>query len=134
MNSIVSIYMIFECLFNKSRYSDFLLLCSYKFESQDDLLNHYVSYHNVDKNNWFFQELLQIKDKSVLKRCLRCDEFLVTDKHKVVHNFLIHYEDGKIMAFEKKPLDIFKFPGLTIYFIEFQKHKYFYDFYNSEVC
>lgn len=80
MNSIVSIYMIFECLFNKSRYSDFLLLCSYKFESQDDLLNHYVSYHNVDKNNWFFQELLQIKDKSVVKRCLRCDEFLVTDK------------------------------------------------------
>ena len=50
------------------------LLCSSTFEDQNDWLNHYVTYRNVDENNCFFQKLFQIKDKSVLKRCLRCDE------------------------------------------------------------
>ena len=110
------------------------LLCSFKFKDQKDFLNHYVTYHNVDENNCFFQTSFQIKDKSVLKRCLRCDEFLVTDKHKAVHNFLKHYEDDKTIPFEEKPLDILKLPALTIYSIEFRKHQNFYDFYNSELC
>ena len=110
------------------------LLCSSKFKDQKDLLNHYVTYHNVDKNNWFSQKLFQIKDKSLLKRRLRCDEFSVTDKHNVVHNFLKHYDDGKTIPFEEKPLDILKLPALTIYSIKFRKHQHFYDFYNSELC
>ena len=89
--------------------------------------------HNVDKN-WFFQKLFQIKDKSLLKRCLRCDKFLVTEKQKTVHNFLIHYEHGKIIPFEEKPLDLLKLPSLTIYSIEFKKHQNVFDFYNSELC
>ena len=110
------------------------LLCSSKFKDQKDLLNHYVTYHHVDKNNCFFQKLFQIRNKSVLKHCLRCDEFLVTDKQKAVHNFLKHYEDGQTIPFEKKLLDILKLPTLTIYTIEFRKHKNFYEFYNSELC
>ena len=31
-----------------------LLLCSSTFQNEEDLLNHYVSYHNVDENNCFF--------------------------------------------------------------------------------
>ena len=89
------------------------------------MLNHYVTYHKVDENNWFFQKLFQIKDKSVLKRCLRCDEFLVTDKHKAVHNFLKHYEDGKSIPFEQKPLNILKLPGLTIYSINIRSIRIF---------
>ena len=89
------------------------------------MLNHYISYHNVDENNCFFQTLFQIKDKSVLKRCFICDEFLVTDKHKAVHNFLKHYEDGKVMPFEEKPLNILKLHGLTIYSIDFRSTKIF---------
>ena len=104
-----------------------------KFKDQKDLLNHYVTYHNVDENNWFFQKLFQIKDKSLSKRCLRCDKFLVTEKQKAVHNFLKH-EDGKTIPFEEKPLDILKLPALMIYSIEFRKHQIFYDFYNSELC
>ena len=124
--------MIFECLFNNAGHSGYLfnfskkkmkcLLCSSKFKDQKDLLNHYVTYHNVDENNSFFQKLFQIKDKSLLKRCLRCDEFFVTDKHKAVHNFVKHYDDGKTIPFEEKPLDILKLPALTIYSIEFRKH------------
>ena len=98
------------------------------------MLDHFLTYHNVDENNWFFQKLFQIKDKSLLKRCLRCDKFLVTEKQKAVHNFLKPYEDGKSIPFEEKPLDILKLLALTKYSIEFRKHQNFYDFYNSELC
>ena len=64
------------------------LLYSSAFENQEDLLRHYRDCHNVDENNWFFQKLFQIPNKSILKRCIICDEFLTTDKHKSVHNFL----------------------------------------------
>ena len=135
--------MISECLFNSklfwylfnfSKKKMKSLLCSSKFKEQKYLLNHYVTYHNVDENNWFFQKLFQIKDKNLLKRCLRCDKFLVTEKQKAVHNFLKHYEDGKTIPFEEKPLDVLKLPALMIYSIEFRKHQNFYDFYNSELC
>ena len=106
------------------------LLCFSKFKDQKDLLNHYVTYHNVDENNWFFQ----IKDKRLLKRCLRCDKFLETEKQKTVHNFVKHYEDDKTIPYEEKPLDVLRLASLMIYSIEFRKHQIFYDFYNSELC
>ena len=76
------------------------LLHSSIFKNQEDLLRHYIDYHNVDENDWFFQKLFQIKNKTVLKRCVRRDEFLTTDKHKSVHNFLRHYDEGKNIPFE----------------------------------
>ena len=81
------------------------LLCSSKFKDQKDLLDHYLSYHNIDENNWFFQKLFQTKNKTLLTNSLR-NEFLATEKQKVVHNFLKHYDDGKTIPFEEKPLDI----------------------------
>ena len=96
------------------------------------MLRHYIGYHNVDENNSFFQKLFQIKNKTVLKRCVRCDEFLTTDKHKSVHNFLKHYDEGKNIPFEDRLIDILRFNGLTIHSVEFQKHKGFYNFFNSE--
>ena len=110
------------------------MLCSSRFKDQKDLLNHYVTYHNVDENNFFFQKLFQIKDKTLLKRCLRCDEFLESEKQKAAPNLLKHYEDGKTISFEDKLLDILRLPALTIYSIEFRKQLNFYDFYNSELC
>ena len=108
------------------------LLCTSTFQNEEDLLNHYIFYHNVDENNWFFQKLFQSKNKSFLKHCVRWNEFLTTDKHKSVHIFLKHYDEGKDIPFEDKPIEILRFPGLTIYLIEFKKHKDFYDFFNSE--
>ena len=43
-----------------------------------------------------------------------------------------HYHEGKKIPFEDKPVDILRFPRLVIYLIEFQKHKHFYNFFNSE--
>ena len=84
------------------------LLCSSKFKDQKALLDHYLSYHNIDENNWFFQKLFQTKNKVLLKNCVRCSEFLTTEKHKAIHNFLEHYKKGKDILFEEKPLDISK--------------------------
>ena len=38
------------------------LLCFATFDNDEDLIGHYVSYHNVDPNNRFFQKLFnQVK-------------------------------------------------------------------------
>ena len=58
---------------------------------------------------------------------------MITDKHKPVLNFFKHYDEGKNIPFEDKPIGILRFNGLTIYSIEFQKHKDFYHFFNSEL-
>ena len=69
-----------------------------------------------------------------MRRCIRCDEFLNTNKHKAVYNFQKYYEDGKSIPFEEKPIGILKLPALTVYSVEYSKHKDSYNFYNSEVC
>ena len=73
----------------------------------------------------FFQKLFQIKtNKSILKQCVRCSEFLTIEMHKSIHNFLKNYEEGKSVPFEEKPTVIAKFHGLTIYFIELKKQRF----------
>ena len=99
------------------------LLCSSVFENQEKLLSHYLLYHNIDQNNCFFQKLFQSDNKALLKNCLRCGQFLATKKkEKAIHNFLKHYKEGKDIPFEEKPLDIIKYPTLTIYQIEYKKY------------
>ena len=90
------------------------MLCSPKFKDQKELLGHYLSYHNIDENNCFFQKLFQTKNKSLLSNCVRCDEFLTTEKDKAIHDFLRRYDDGKSIPFEKKLLKILRFPALMI--------------------
>ena len=70
----------------------------------------------------------------MLTNYIRCNEFLATEKQKAVLDFLKHYDDGKSIPFEEKPLDIVRYPALTIYSIEFQKHSSFFNFYGSEKC
>ena len=62
----------------------------------------------------FFQKLCQSKNKSLLKHCVRCNEFLTTEKHKSVHKFLKLYDEGKSIPFEDKPIVISRFPGRFI--------------------
>ena len=57
-----------------------------------------------------------------------------TKKEKAAHDFLKHYDDGKNIPFEERPLDIIKYPILVIYQIEHKKYKNLYSFYNSEKC
>ena len=109
-------------------------LCCYKFKDQKELLDHYLFYRNIDQNNFIFKKLFQTNNKILLTNCIRCNEFLATEKQKTVLNFLKHYDDGKSIPFEEKPLDIVRYPALTIYSIEFQKHRSFYNFCDSQKC
>ena len=72
----------------------------------------------------FFQKLLQSNNKTLLKNCIRCDEFLATEKQKAVHDFLKHYDEGKNIPFEEKPFDIVRYRGLLIYYIEYKKQQF----------
>ena len=92
-----------------------------------------MTYYNI-KIISFSKKLFQAKNKILLKNCVRCSKFLTAEKHKPTHDFLEHYNSGKNIPFEEKPFDTSKFPGLTIYSIDFQKHNNFYNFYNSEKC
>ena len=110
------------------------LLCSSKFKDQQELLDHYLPYHNIDENTCFFQKLFQSNGRAFLKNCIRCNQFLVTQNKKAVHDFLEYYNEGKSIPFEEKPLDIVRYPALTICQIEFKKYNNFYAFFNSEKC
>ena len=45
-----------------------------------------------------------------------------------------HYSDGKDIPFEEKPLDIIRYPAMTIYQIEYKKYSNLYPFHYSEKC
>ena len=51
------------------------LLCSSNFENKQELIDHYLLYHNVDQNNCFFKKLFVKDNKAFLKNCIRCNEF-----------------------------------------------------------
>ena len=111
------------------------LLCNLSFSNQDELFEHYVQFHKIDKSNWFFKNLFNTKNLKILKKCLRCEEFIYDSKSKAEHDFLNHFSEGKEQPFENKPLNIRVLENkITIYSIEYSKHKDSYDFFDSEKC
>ena len=72
------------------------LLCDFKSNEKSEVENHYLNFHNVDKNNIFFQRLFDEKNNVFHgRRCVRCEEFILTTKFKLFHHFLKHYSKGK---------------------------------------
>ena len=112
------------------------LLCSLKFDDEKELLKHYISFHKIDESNWFFKNLFNVKKNSkILKKCLRCEDFIYDKQAKVEHDFLNHFSEGKFQPFESKSIDIRTLKDkITIYSIEYSKHKNEYNFFDSEKC
>ena len=109
------------------------LLCSSNFNTGEDLVQHYITYHKVDENNKFFQKLFQPqKHHSIFRKCLRCGDFLTKTSYKVKHDFLKHYEQGQDTVFEDKPIDIINNHQILKYKISAKKFGEYHDFYNSE--
>ena len=110
------------------------LLCRYKNNEKEELRKHYVKYHNVDKNNLFFQKVIDEKVK-IIGNCGYCNKYV---SNKVKHNFLKHY--GKGLSIDDngdngdldKPINIVNTPGLKKIEITFKEHSSFYDFFDSE--
>ena len=107
------------------------LLCNYISNSIDDIKDHYTIYHKINKNNFFFQQLLLNQNGFLNSDCARCHEFLTTKKFMAKHNFLKHYIDGERKPAEFKPIEIIRNQEVTIYQITYEKHSDEYDFYNS---
>ena len=109
------------------------LLCSSSFDNDDELIEHYITYHKINPNNRFFQKLFQPnKNCSVFCKCLRCDDFLATSNFKIKHDFLKHYNEGYNDLFEDKLVDFEKTTNLLKFEVTVNKHGDYYDFENSE--
>ena len=63
------------------------LLCSLTLTDEKGLSEHYTSFHKIDKSNWFFKNLFNIKNSKMLKKCLRCEDFIYDKKAKAEHDF-----------------------------------------------
>ena len=108
------------------------LLCHYQNNEKEKLRTHYVKYHNVDKNNSFFQKVIDEKVK-IIGKCGYCNKYV---SNKVNHNFLKHY--GKGLSIDDntdgnldKPINIINTPGIKKMEITFKEHSSFYDFFDS---
>ena len=89
------------------------LLCSSSFDSNEELIDHYITYQKIDPNNRFFQKLFQSnKNCSVFYKCLRCDDFLTISDFKIKHDFLKHFNEGYNDLFENKLVDVEKTANL----------------------
>ena len=104
------------------------LLCNYDGEQ---IIAHYVQYHRIKKNNYFFKQLFQKNNFCIKKSCIRCHKFIPTNKFMIQHNFLEHYESGERKPAEFKSIDVIKNKDIMIYQIDFNKHSEEYNFYNS---
>ena len=108
------------------------LLCKFKTNETKEVKNHYLNFHNVDRNNVFFKRLFEDQNNVFHgRRCVRCNEFLPTTKFKSYHDFLKHYSSGKNVI-EEKPLTVTSIGNVTKFEISYQEHLAHYDFYNSE--
>ena len=106
------------------------LLCYFNSNEKSEVENHYLNFHNVDKNNIFFQRLFDEKNNVFHgRRCVRCEEIIPTMKFKLYHDFLKHYSDGKNVI-EEKPVIVTKIGKITKFEINCQNNSSFYDFYN----
>ena len=105
------------------------LLCNYISRKVDDIRKHFIVYHKINENSFFFQQLLINQNSFSNTDCIRCHEFLTTKLFMAKHNFLKHYIDDKRKPAEFKPIDIIKNQEVTIYQISFEKHSNEYDFF-----
>ena len=109
------------------------LLCSSSFDNNEELIDHYITYHKIDPNNRFFWKFFQSnKNCSVFCKCLKCDDFFTTSDFKIKHDFLNHYNGGYNDLFEDKPVHVEKNANLLKFEITVNEHGDYYDFENSE--
>ena len=111
------------------------LLCNF-FDStgrtDEELIEHYLSYHKINPENYSFLGLFKGENGLFCKECIRCNEFLTTKAEVKKHSFLKHYLVGEQKPAEFKPIDLIRNKDITIYQIYFAKHSEEYDFFDPE--
>ena len=109
------------------------LLCNQKLTTRENLKDHYINLHEVNKNNSFFKKLIDQKKKNVLYRrnCNYCDEFVFVNKAE--HDFLKHYMIGSGNDDDDtvRPLNVTSLGVIKKFEITFREHSSYYDFFDS---
>ena len=102
------------------------LLCGLETD-KENLIKHYINYHKVDSQNYFFNTYFLLIMKQYVINAVVVVK-LTTKLHQHHHNFLEHYSDGKTLPFEEKPIAIKNIRDLTTYEISVEKHGEYYNF------
>ena len=105
------------------------LICNVNFN--EVLRNHYIYYHSVDENNYFFRELFS-PDNTHKQRDDCRFEFEIC-RQKKNHNFIFHYNQTGDSRNQQLPINILRRGKLFYYSINFEQHKEFYGFYNERI-
>ena len=104
------------------------LLCNFKNNQREKLKEHYLKYHNVDENNFFFEKLINQKKNIIHRRkCNYCNEFVLLNKAN--HDFLKHY--GRGLSIDERPINILNVGNVKKMEITFKEHSSDYDFFDS---
>ena len=83
--------------------------------TDEELIEHYISYHKINPENYFFLGLFKGENGLFCKECIRCNEFLTTKAEVKKHNFLKHYLAGEQEPAVFKPIDLIRNKDITIY-------------------
>ena len=109
------------------------LLCKFNTNDKNQLKNHYLKYHNVDKNNLFFKKLIDQKNNVIYgRKCKNCNDFIFSNK--TVHDFLKYYDRGFMESIDlnvDKPINVTKIGDIQKFEITFKEHSSDYDFFDS---
>ena len=109
------------------------LLCKFNTNDKNQLKNHYLKYHNVDKNNLFFKKLIDQKNNVIYgRKCKNCNDFIFSNK--TVHDFLKHYDRGFMESIDlnvDKPMNVTKIGDIQKFEITFKEHSSDYNFFDS---
>ena len=94
------------------------------------LKHHYISFHLIDENNYYFKELFT--PSTVSKRCDQCKMGFRNYMVKKNHNFIHHY--GHVGgARTQLPMNVPHQRKIKQYTIHFDQHKNFYDFFDEGI-
>ena len=111
------------------------VLCSFTTNEQDRLIDHYIKFHNVDKNNVFFDKLINQKTKVIYgRKCTACNEFVFSGK--ATHDFLKHYDKDFLQKNDSDDLGnrtvtVTRIGDIDKFEITFKEHSSSYDFFDS---
>ena len=108
------------------------LCCQQSFHNLNSLKDHYISHHDIDKDNYFFKKLF-IGDRVFMQRkCFRCEHICYNEREEKIHYFLSHHQQGGRLPTGDKPLKkIYSNENLQKYCITFDEHSNYYYFFDS---
>lgn len=109
------------------------LLSKRQFDSDDLLKQHYINFHNVHPENYFFKKLFGKKRTNFKPgKCLLCNEFNPTLENQKLHKFRKQYSKGKNRAFKDRPLNTYRNGAIKVFEITAKEHSAQYDFEDSD--